>query len=166
MAIGDVGSSMRGSGARFNDGKPPVDLLMLRHLAHQLPHVGERGEQARGALTHLGMYQETHDPIYLQRVMSLIYLDKGIMQMIADKARVFAYGAKKYTAWNWAKGMPWSIPLACAARHLLAIYTGEENDPESGLPHAGHVGCNIHMLASYIDIYPEGNDLPALWVWR
>lgn len=81
-----------------------------------------------------------------------------------DCALVFDYGRKKYAEWNWAKGMAWSIPLACAVRHLLAILRGEENDPESGLPHRGHVACNLVMLAQYEATYHEGDDRPTKWL--
>lgn len=75
-------------------------------------------------------------------------------------ADVFAYGANKYAAWNWAKGMPWSVPYACMMRHLEAWYRGEELDPESGLPHLGHVMCNLVMLTHYAEFYREGDDRP------
>jgi hypothetical protein len=79
-----------------------------------------------------------------------------------DCAAVFDYGRKKYATWNWAKGMPWSVPMACAVRHCLAILRGEENDPESGLPHRGHVACNLVMLAQYEHTYLEGDDRPSI----
>jgi hypothetical protein len=41
----------------------------------------------------------------------------------------------------------------------MAIERGEENDPESGLPHVGHIACNLRMLMHYVDHYPEGDDL-------
>ena len=75
-------------------------------------------------------------------------------------ADVFAYGEKKYAAWNWAKGMNWSVPYACAVRHFEAWQRGEDIDPESGLPHIGHVMCNLIMLAHYEEHYPEGDDRP------
>jgi hypothetical protein len=75
-----------------------------------------------------------------------------------DCARVFDYGKAKYAAWNWAKGMAWSVPLACAARHLIAILNGEETDKESGLPHRGHVMCNLVMLMTFEQTYKEGDD--------
>ena len=56
--------------------------------------------------------------------------------------------------------MAWSIPLACATRHLIAMINGEEIDPESGLPHRGHVYCNICMLLTYAETFVEGDDRP------
>jgi hypothetical protein len=76
-------------------------------------------------------------------------------------AAVFDYGSRKYASWNWVKGMKWSIPIDCALRHARALWVGnEENDPESGLPHRGHIMCNIVMLLHYRQYFPEGNDLP------
>ena len=57
--------------------------------------------------------------------------------------------------------MNWSIPLACAVRHCMAIIKGEEVDPESNRKHIGHVICNIWMLIHYSKYYTEGNDLPS-----
>lgn len=34
-------------------------------------------------------------------------------------------------------------------RHLLAWWDGEENDPESGLPHTYHILMNAAMLVEY-----------------
>jgi len=80
---------------------------------------------------------------------------------MADEARVWAYGKKKYAAWNWAKGMDWSVPYACAMRHLSAWQRGEENDAESGLPHLAHAMCNLRMLTLYKDVFPAGDDRPT-----
>lgn len=108
--IGDVNSQEKGSGARYNGGKPDYSLIPLTTLE--------------------------------------------------DEARVWMYGANKYAAWNWAKGMPWSVPFACAMRHLAAWQRGEDIDPESGQPHLAHVMCNIRMLTLYAKNYPEGDDRP------
>lgn len=79
---------------------------------------------------------------------------------LEEEARVWMYGKEKYAAWNWTKGMPWSVPLACALRHLSAWQQGEANDKESGLPHLAHAMCNLRMLALYASVYPEGDDRP------
>ena len=79
---------------------------------------------------------------------------------LEDCARVFDYGRKKYAAWNWAKGMQWMVPFGCLLRHLYAWARGEDNDPESGLPHLGHAMCNLVMLTTFARTYPEGDDRP------
>lgn len=83
---------------------------------------------------------------------------------MVDEARVWMYGKRKYAAWNWAKGMPWSVPYASLLRHLAAWQRGEENDPESGLPHLAHAMCNLRMLTLYAMTYPEGDDRPKEWL--
>ena len=79
---------------------------------------------------------------------------------LEEEARVWMHGKKKYAAWNWVKGMPWSVPLGCALRHLAAWQKGEDIDPESGQPHLAHVMCNIRMLMLYSKTYKEGDDRP------
>jgi len=114
MSIGDVNSTERGSGARFNDGKPAFELI---------PGIG-----------------------------------------LEDCARVFEYGRKKYAAWNWAKGMSWMVVFGCLLRHLYAWARGEDNDPESGLPHLGHAMCNLVMLSTFARTYRDGDDRPTEWL--
>lgn len=114
LGIGDVNSTAKGSGARFNSGKPDLSLIPLVTLE--------------------------------------------------DEACVWMYGKAKYAAWNWAKGMPWSVPLACALRHLAAFQSGEDVDPESGQPHLAHAMCNLRMLTLYSRTYTEGDDRPKEWL--
>lgn len=81
--------------------------------------------------------------------------------LLEEVVRVWMYGAKKYAAWNWTKGMAWSIPYACIIRHLYAWYwKGERNDPESGCSHLAHIVCNVMMLMHYERFYQEGDDRP------
>ncbi len=77
-----------------------------------------------------------------------------------DEARVWEYGKKKYAAFNWTKGMAWSVPFACLMRHMAAWQRGEECDDESGLPHLAHAMCNLRMLTLYAKNYTEGDDRP------
>jgi hypothetical protein len=82
------------------------------------------------------------------------------LSTLKSAADVFEYGTEKYAPWNWAKGMEWTVPYACLLRHLDAWFRGEDNDPESGLPHIGHALCNLIMLAHYRDVYQEGDNRP------
>ncbi len=79
---------------------------------------------------------------------------------LEDEARVWMYGQKKYKAFNWMKGMPWSQVMASLMRHLAAFQAGEDLDPESKLPHLGHIMCNARMLTLYSYTYKDGDDRP------
>lgn len=166
MAVGDVKSTARGSGARFNDGKPEMELLPIKELARyyhatQHPNAPATAIRAIDAMLMLGEWQATGSKRALYKALQRLD-DDG--RLSADCANVFTYGKRKYAEWNWAKGMKWSIPLACAVRHLQAIIEGELIDPVekqgSGLPHRGHVACNVFMLLTFMETYPEGDDRP------
>lgn len=159
VGIGDITSAAKGSGARYNTGKPPLDLVPLSLLAAYHQHrpdydaLSDEQKSAIAALDALGMFQAREG-----KLLDVLY---ALGDGWGECAQVFEYGRRKYAAWNWAKGMPWSAPIACAARHLLAIIRGEHTDPESGLSHRGHVFCNIVMLGTYMGTFTEGDDRPA-----
>lgn len=64
-------------------------------------------------------------------------------------ARVLEFGAKKYGATNWRKGMSWRRLAAACLRHIFAYLRGEDLDPESGLPHLAHAACCLIFLLWY-----------------
>lgn len=68
------------------------------------------------------------------------------LEALEPCVRVLEFGAKKYSANNWKKGLVESEVIDSMLRHLKAVLEGEENDPESGLPHIGHVQCNAMFL--------------------
>lgn len=159
VGIGDITSTAKGSGARYNTGKPPLDLVPLSLLAGYHQHrpdydaLSDEQKSAIAALDALGMFQAREG-----KLLEVLY---ALGDGWDECAQVFEYGRRKYAAWNWAKGMPLSVPIACAARHLRAIIRGEHTDPESGLSHRGHVFCNIVMLGTYMGTFTEGDDRPA-----
>lgn len=61
--------------------------------------------------------------------------------------RVLEFGAKKYSPDNWKQGFPDRDLMECMQRHLAAMLDGEENDPETGLPHQAHIMCNCMFLS-------------------
>lgn len=64
-------------------------------------------------------------------------------------AAVLDFGAKKYGARNWEKGMSWSRVYGALLRHMLAWQRGENDDPETGLSHLWHAGCCIMFLVHF-----------------
>lgn len=151
MPVGNVNSTERGSGARYNDGKPDLSLIPPTLL----PCSNGEHDVLLKALQAF-MFDGNSAPV--RQFVRDMY---AIRDAAGVTAKVFEYGKKKYAAWNWAKGMQWSIPVACALRHADAMwYRGEELDPESCLPHLGHLMCNLIMLLHFEQYFPEGNDLP------
>ena len=65
---------------------------------------------------------------------------------IEQLAQVLTFGASKYAAHNWRKGISKSRLLAAALRHLFAYLSGEDKDPESGLSHVAHAMCCCMFL--------------------
>jgi hypothetical protein len=63
--------------------------------------------------------------------------------------RVLTFGAKKYAAWNWSKGILYMRIYGAILRHLFAWVTGEDNDPETGLPHLDHAACELMFLQHF-----------------
>jgi hypothetical protein len=159
--VGDITSDAKGSGARYNTGKPAYELVPLRIIAESYYRLSLNSSQ-RDALDALFCLAEFQERGSIGRLYAAIKV-LGIGGW-PECAKVFDYGATKYRAWNWSKGMAWSIPIACAARHLLQIIDGEmldldkEGAPGSGLPHRGHVFCNLVMLITYDLTFREGDD--------
>lgn len=154
-SVGDVTSTAVGSGARYNAGKPALELLPIGILAEVLS-LNHGPSDCLDALGCLGEWQSSGKSRYLHA--ALHFLGPNIWN---EAALVFDYGRKKYAEWNWAKGMAWSIPTGCAVRHLTApIWDSEEYDKESTLPHRAHAACNIIMLLTYATTFPEGDDRP------
>lgn len=85
-----------------------------------------------------------------------------VPQFIGGIARVLGYGTKKYSAWNWAKGLAWGRVYASTLRHLFLWYCGEDNDKESGLPHLDHAATNIMFLRTWQELGKGTDNRPKL----
>lgn len=83
-------------------------------------------------------------------------------------AQVLAKGARKYAAWNWDKGMPWSKVIGSLLRHTFKFMLGEDYDIDrsckdcqastpdnwiclnhTGELHVDCIGCNAMFLQRY-----------------
>ena len=89
-------------------------------------------------------------------------LDPLAVTRLAEAA---GYGAEKYDTHNFLRGYPYSWSFNAMIRHALAFWNGEDNDPESGLPHMAHVAWHALCLISFTtrglgtdDRYKGGSD--------
>ena len=162
--VGDLDSNEKGSGARANADKLAVEQLPVRVWYKIF------ASRAAKAGRNPGMWA------LLEVIEDLAEFQEGIAggaqllshvppRWIDDAIDVFVfYGNGKYkqpvptVPGNWLKGMPWSVPTASAIRHARAMFDGEQNDQESGFSHAGHLVCNLIMLATFERSYKAGND--------
>lgn len=77
---------------------------------------------------------------------------------LTEIARVMSYGAQKYGAQNWRKGIAWSRVYAAVQRHLLAWQDGETEDPETKISHLAHASCGLMFLLEYAQTHGELDD--------
>lgn len=87
---------------------------------------------------------------------------KPTFELLPDDAlaaiqKVLDFGAHKYAARNWEKGMGWGRVWNACLRHLWAWMRRDHADPESGMSHLWHAGCCILFLIAY-EIRRVGQD--------
>jgi len=73
-------------------------------------------------------------------------------EAVEEINKVLEFGAKKYAAHNWCDhtGFKYSRVLNSLLRHIFAFMRGEDTDPESGLSHMAHAGCNVLFIIYYL----------------
>lgn len=79
-------------------------------------------------------------------------------EALAEVARVYEFGSRKYDAHNWRRGYAWSLSFAALMRHAWAFWRGETHDPESGLHHMAHVVFHCLSLITFTTERPELDD--------
>ena len=156
---GSIDSSEKGSAARFNEGKPPLELVPIRfwRMWWDFQHALSTDETDLDlVLAFLQTWQEGTDAA-LSEAFRTFPLDHR-----PDVVKVLEFGAQKYAAWNWAKGQRWGCTLGSLLRHCEKILQGEILDDDSGLSHWGHIGCNLLFLLWFQTEYKEGDDRPPM----
>ena len=73
-------------------------------------------------------------------------------------SQVAAFGAHKYSRYNWKKGMGHMGLVDSLLRHLTSYSEGEDIDPESGQKHVDHVAWNALALAEMVVHSPDLDD--------
>lgn len=120
-------------------GKGRCDLLPMSALVSMLP------EEYTMFFEHIHSYQMTGSIDELKKVLSEAVklplfpeLDKSQMSeeayaanMLLEVAKHFEAGAEKYGDNNWKKGIPTSVYLDSAIRHLLKTIRGDKDEPHN-----------------------------------
>ena len=88
-------------------------------------------------------------------------MDYALSPRIVELAApVLEFGAKKYAALNYVKGMAASRVMKSFRRHAMAIVNSGLDlyapDEESGLPHLGHMAANVLFAHTYMRYAPKG----------
>ncbi len=71
---------------------------------------------------------------------------------VEEIVKVLQFGAGKYSPWNWAEkgGFKFSRLFNSSMRHVIAwFWKREDKDPETGISHLAHLGCNVLFLLHY-----------------
>ena len=165
MAVGELGTMKKGSGARANGGKPQLDLIPVRQWmyvwfddVYPATVLDEADLKWYHGLAALRDFQEGDDHAIRNKLKWMR------PYRMAEAVEALEYGATKYDAWNWATGMKWSIPTGCALRHAQAwLEKREEIDAESGCTHWGLFLCNILMLDWFVEQHPDLDDRPPIY---
>ena len=79
-------------------------------------------------------------------------------QWINGVGKVLTFGAKKYSAHNWRKGLQRSRLLGAALRHIFAYLGGDDNDQETGFLHLYHASCCLMFASELHFTKPETDD--------
>lgn len=68
---------------------------------------------------------------------------------VTEIVKILTFGAEKYGPYSWQEVEDARHRyMAALMRHIVAWYNGEEVDPESGMHHLAHAGCNLLFLLS------------------
>lgn len=80
-----------------------------------------------------------------------VRLDLLPIEPMMQIANVFGFGAKKYFANSYRQGetVVWSRTYGSIMRHMMAFWSGEDKDPESGLDHLAHAGTQLFILMEH-----------------
>ena len=83
---------------------------------------------------------------------------------IEAAAKVFAFGAAKYSENNWRDDInttEWGRSYSSLQRHLMAYWNGDDIDLESGLLHIDHALTQLIILRV---AFEEGKDMDDRYI--
>lgn len=80
------------------------------------------------------------------------------VEALQEVARVYGFGAEKYSEHNWRLGYEWSKSYAAMLRHANQFWAGENDDEETGLSHLASVIFHAMALMVFVEEQAEYDD--------
>ncbi len=68
---------------------------------------------------------------------------------VNEITKILTFGAIKYEARNWERGMAWSRAFGAMQRHLTRWFCGQDKDKETQLTHLANAGCCLFFLLAW-----------------
>lgn len=87
-----------------------------------------------------------------------VRLDLLSSRWVMGVGAVLTFGAHKYAAHNWRKGLAISRLLGACLRHVFAFVGGEDRDPETQLSHLYHASCCLMFASELHETRPDLDD--------
>lgn len=134
-------------------------------LGHEIWYMDAKGELYQGDPKDLpeqtGEVRVTNAATGGQKGSKPERYDLIPVKPLAELARVYGHGAKKYAARNWERGYEWSLSYAALQRHVNSFWGGETWDDESGLHHLAHAIFHCMSMIEWDRTHPELDDRPS-----
>lgn len=126
-----------------------------RHTAAEVAAASEYTVQPYADLAHIYGQVVADPPGAVKADGGKARMDLLPVKPLRAISEVLAFGANKYPDpiardYNWRRGFAFSRIYGAALRHLTAWWDGEDLDPETGLPHLSHAGCDILFLLEFV----------------
>lgn len=86
----------------------------------------------------------------LKETEGKVPLDLVDPNLMVEVAKVLAFGAQKYSRWDWLEGLSFSQIQGAMLRHLTSWIEGEDVAPDSGLSHIAHLAANAMFILRFI----------------
>lgn len=143
-------------GDRFNNGKRRLDLMppsmvdFVKQSAMVIPEIS-----VSDALTQVMKSNDANLKHSLKMCVASIIMEidsfdtanDATINVVDGVCAVLESGEKKYSAFNWAKGLHFLGVMASANRHWFAMdILEQEFDEESGIDHVYHLLTNILFI--------------------
>jgi hypothetical protein len=78
-------------------------------------------------------------------------------EALDEMARLYGFGATKYSPDNWRKGYSWRLSYGALLRHVSRWVQGESTDPETGCHHLASAAWHCFTLIVF-EQYGLGTD--------